>query len=220
MAAVRPGSPRPRRGRGGRHRVKRAGVQVLIGVGQGDAGAQPVHHEVAHVAGHVEGPLPSPAGEAHGDPTLVEAPSLFSEDPLDPDTLLGWSQSYAGEVLALDSCLHWLRSEMENHAGLADSMFITTAPRGFPLGIHGHVGNCCPALFSDLLQVPAFIQREGASPRGGFSTKPDTRTSAKTCSRRATANVRCVARPPRLLPSATATVRADGLTAVTTCRRS
>lgn len=94
-------------------------------------------------------------------PTLVEAPSLFSEDPLDPDTLLGWSQSYAGEILALDSCLHWLRSEMENHAGLADSMFITTAPRGFPLGIHGHVGSCCPALFSDLLQVPVFIQLPG-----------------------------------------------------------
>jgi hypothetical protein len=91
-------------------------------------------------------------------PDLVEPPGLFSEEPWDPDTLLGWSQSYAGEILALDSCLHWFRSEMESHPGLADSMFITTAPRGFPLGIHGHVGNCCPALYSDLLQVPAFIR--------------------------------------------------------------
>lgn len=90
-------------------------------------------------------------------PDILEPPSLFSEDPLDPDILLGWSQSYGGEILALDSCLHWLRSEIENHASLADSMFITTAPRGYPLGIHGHVGNCCPALYSDLLQVPTLI---------------------------------------------------------------
>ncbi len=91
-------------------------------------------------------------------PDLVEPPGLFSREPWDPDTLLGWSQSYAGEILALDSCLHWFRSEMENHQELAESMLITTSPRGFPLGIHGNVGHCQPALFSDLLHVPAFIR--------------------------------------------------------------
>ena len=91
-------------------------------------------------------------------PTITDAPSLSSPTPLDPDTVLGYSQAYGGEIQSLDQGLDWLLDQLDQNASLADSLLVVMAPRGFPLGIHGDVGLQQGQLYADLLHVPMLIR--------------------------------------------------------------
>jgi hypothetical protein len=94
-------------------------------------------------------------------PSLIEPPQLLVPAEVDPDLLLGYQQAYGGQVRALDACLAPLWSLREELPALKDSLWVLTSPRGFPLGEHGRVGNCEPALFGELLHTPLVVSLPG-----------------------------------------------------------
>ena len=96
-----------------------------------------------------------------GDPSppmTVRPPSLRLEDDYDPDTLLGITQSYAGQVSLFDTCIGAL-NEFVAESGLAkDTLLAIISPRGYPLGEHHRVGPCDEALYGETLHVPLMIR--------------------------------------------------------------
>lgn len=90
-------------------------------------------------------------------PTFVEAPSHELTGEVDPDFLLGIQQAYAAEVGVLDACLGPLVERL-SQPELANTLFILTAPRGFPLGSHGVVGKSQTSLHVESLHTPLFVR--------------------------------------------------------------
>jgi len=91
-------------------------------------------------------------------PTFVDPPSAVLKGIHDPDLLLGYGQSYAGQVALADMCLGMLLEALAEHPLAHETMLIVSSPRGYPLGEHGRVGDAEPALFSELLQVPLLVR--------------------------------------------------------------
>ncbi len=99
-------------------------------------------------------------GEDDPDPPSdVAVPSLLLPDDYDPDLLLGIVQSYAGQVMLLDTCLGVLMDAIRAHPQRGELLVIVTSPRGFPLGEHLAVGDCRSDLYSELLHVPLLVWR-------------------------------------------------------------
>jgi hypothetical protein len=93
----------------------------------------------------------------------------------DPDDLLGITQSYSGQVAALDSCVGALLELLEGLPSGRESLLTLTSARGFPLGEHLRVGPCDDALFGDLVQVPwmmRFPYAAGAATRSQALIEP------------------------------------------------
>jgi len=81
----------------------------------------------------------------------------FNKRP-DPDELLGYTQAYAGQVMALDMCIEAFLDALSDSPAANDTLLILTSPRGYPLGEHGRVGPCDNALYAELLHIPLLIR--------------------------------------------------------------
>lgn len=90
-------------------------------------------------------------------PEFVATPCEKLGDEVDPDALLGWQQAYAAEVSALDECLSPIVDCLATPA-MANTLFVLTSSRGFPLGEHAVVGSAEPVLHAEALHVPLLIR--------------------------------------------------------------
>ena len=99
------------------------------------------------------------AGEEDPRPPKLCLPPehVFTTKP-DPDELLGYVHSYAGQVVAVDACIGAFREEIANYSPPENTWLIVTSPRGYPLGEHRRVGAIGDALRGELLQVPLIIR--------------------------------------------------------------
>lgn len=102
---------------------------------------------------------PSPPTSAQvpcGNPGLPSgSPGHASPDP---DELWGLTCAYAAQVMLLDECLEMLLGFLETQPWGDDTTVILTAPRGFPLGEHGLVGDNEDGLFAEAVQVPLLLR--------------------------------------------------------------
>jgi hypothetical protein len=76
----------------------------------------------------------------------------------DPDELLGISQAYGGQVVALDICLDAWLEEFQALADARNTLLIVTAARSYPLGEHRRIGYGQESLHGELLHVPLFVR--------------------------------------------------------------
>ncbi|MEA1952402.1 MAG: sulfatase-like hydrolase/transferase, partial [Planctomycetota bacterium] len=93
---------------------------------------------------------------------------LVLEEDYDPDTLLGITQSYAGQVSLFDTCIGALSDFIAESPLAEDTLLAIVAPRGYPLGEHRRVGPCqtdagdealqSDLLHGELLHVPLMIR--------------------------------------------------------------
>jgi hypothetical protein len=114
-----------------------------------------------------EGDPPPPAGADVSERTL---PADYH-----PDELLGITQSYAGQVALLDTCLGALGDFLDGLPGRNETLLALVSARGFPLGEHGRVGPCDAALYGELVHVPwmmRFPDGAGAAVRSQALAEP------------------------------------------------
>jgi membrane-anchored protein YejM (alkaline phosphatase superfamily) len=94
-----------------------------------------------------------------------DPPALsFLEPPIqawgadyDPDQLLGYTQAYAAQVMALDFGLGELRAWLEKSGRARDTLVAITSPRGYLLGQQGYVGGS-EQLLEDQIHVPLIVR--------------------------------------------------------------
>ena len=91
-------------------------------------------------------------------PDSAEVPDRLLDDNPDPDDVWGVSQSYAGQVSLLDTCLGALEDFLQGSPLASDTLFALTSARGFPLGEHGRIGPCDDALYGELVHVPLALR--------------------------------------------------------------
>lgn len=93
-------------------------------------------------------------------PEWVFPPSRRIEGPKNYDELLGISQAYGGQALALDEIWGEFIEVLDQRAAEAveNTLLVVTSPRGFPLGEHGVIGAGGNLLYSELLHVPLFLR--------------------------------------------------------------
>lgn len=91
-------------------------------------------------------------------PAGASPPQLLLAEDYDPDALLGITQSYAGEVSALDACIGALWEFLDESKLADDTLLAIFSPRGYPLGEHRRVGPCDEALFGETLHVPLMLR--------------------------------------------------------------
>jgi hypothetical protein len=94
-------------------------------------------------------------------PAFVAPPEKLLDAAFDPDEVLGFVQAYAAQVQIADICLGMLTDVLQNHPLAADTLFVVTSPRGYPLGEHRRIGLCDRALYGELLHLPLLIQFPG-----------------------------------------------------------
>ena len=102
-------------------------------------------------------------------PNMVIPPNYQLDGEIDPDELLGLSQAYGGEVVALDRILDAFLEAIANLHTVEETLLIVTSPRGFAIGQHGNVGACGDKLFGEILQVPMLVRF------------PDQRMASRRC---------------------------------------
>jgi hypothetical protein len=91
-------------------------------------------------------------------PSSADVPDRLLDENPDPDDVWGVSQSYAGQVSLLDTCLGALDEFLRGSPLAADTLLALTSARGFPLGEHGRLGPCDQALYGELLHVPLLLR--------------------------------------------------------------
>lgn len=116
----------------------------------------------------MEGPWDAPlelrqslADEEDPDaPTLLMPPAYFMDGEKDYDVILGISQAYGGQVLALDEILGGFIDVLDQRPAetVENTLLIVTSPRGFPLAEHGAIGGASPRLYAELLHTPLFVR--------------------------------------------------------------
>ena len=112
------------------------------------------------------------ADEEDPEPTgSSQVPSLRLDTNYDPDTLHEIQCAFAGQVSLLDQCFAVFLSVINDIAKHSETLFVCTSSRGFPLGEHLRVGWQEPALYHELLYVPAFLRY----PDGQRSMQRDNR---------------------------------------------
>ena len=82
--------------------------------------------------------------------------------------------AHAAHLLVIDACLEALLDTLETAAD-RETLLVVTAPRGFPLGEHGAVGETGRALYEELLHVPLLVRHpagQGAAARGTLLAQP------------------------------------------------
>lgn len=96
-----------------------------------------------------------------GDPAPprgADVPRMVLEEDFDPDLLLGITQSYAGQVSLLDTCVAALVEFLGESPTAEETLLVLLSSRGFPLGEHRRVGACDDALHGELVHVPMMIR--------------------------------------------------------------
>lgn len=112
---------------------------------------------------------PSELREQYADPEdpptprFVAVPDLQLPPDPDPDEVLGIVHAYSGQVSLFDTCLDVLREALAEHAAAGSTLFSLIGTRSFPLGEHGRIGGSAAPLYSELLQVPWFLQLPGGA---------------------------------------------------------
>ena len=108
-------------------------------------------------------------------PQSAEVPDRRLDDNPDPDEILGVTQSYAGQVSLLDTCLGGLGEFLRGNPLAGETLLTLTSARGFPLGEHGRIGPCDDALYGELVHVPLlfrFPDNRGAALRSHALVEP------------------------------------------------
>jgi arylsulfatase A-like enzyme len=122
----------------------------------------------SHLAG-LGGPWDAPlefrrryADEDDPDPPYTaDVPNLLLSEDYDPDQLLGLSQTYAGQVSLLDTCLGALLELFESGPLAENTLLVLLSARGFPMGEHRRVGGYDDALYGELVHVPLLMRFPG-----------------------------------------------------------
>lgn len=92
-------------------------------------------------------------------PTFFETPSRFpSQEEIDPDELLGYQQACAAQVVLIDQFLGILLDYLESLPKSQQPLFVLTAPRGFPMGAGGYVGETHKTLYDESIHVPLIVR--------------------------------------------------------------
>jgi arylsulfatase A-like enzyme len=108
-------------------------------------------------------------------PVAASVPDRMLSPDHDPDELLGITQSYAGQVTLLDTCLGAMLEFLDSLPAGRETLLTLTSARGFPLGEHRRVGASDDALFGELVHVPwmmQFPQAAGAAVRSHGLVEP------------------------------------------------
>jgi hypothetical protein len=96
-------------------------------------------------------------------PTTADVPDLILPADYDPDDLLGISQSYAGQVSLLDTCVDAFLEFLDGLPTARETLLTFNSTRGFPLGEHLRAGPCDSALFAELVHVPMMMRFPNAA---------------------------------------------------------
>ena len=113
-----------------------------------------------------------------GDPPLpasADVPERMLPPDHDPDERLVISQSYAGQVALLDTCLGAMLEFFDGQAASRETLLSIVSARGFPLGEHRRVGPCDDALYGELVNMPwmlRFPDAAGAAVRSQALAEP------------------------------------------------
>ncbi len=91
-------------------------------------------------------------------PFSAEVPSRLLAKGHDPDEVLGYQQTYAGQVSLLDACLGGLMEFLENNPLGQETLLIVLSARGFPLGEHRRLGGCDEALYEELIHTALLLR--------------------------------------------------------------
>ena len=108
-------------------------------------------------------------------PVGATPPACTLTEDYDPDELLGYCQSCAGQVTALDACLAALVAQFEQMASRERTLLLLVSPRGFPLGEHRYVGASEMPPHAELVHIPwivRFPDGQGASDRSSAIVQP------------------------------------------------
>jgi arylsulfatase A-like enzyme len=101
-----------------------------------------------------------------GDPSpplSADVPEQMLPVDHDPDVRLGITQSYAGQVTLLDTCLGAMLEFLDGQPAGRETLLSLSSARGFPLGEHRRVGACDDALYGELVAVPWMLRFPDAS---------------------------------------------------------
>jgi arylsulfatase A-like enzyme len=91
-------------------------------------------------------------------PDGATVPRLVLPPNYDPDTLLGYSQAYAGQVSLLDQCLGGLLEFLRDGPLAKNTLLVVLAARGIALGEHRRIGAWDEALCGELVHVPWLLR--------------------------------------------------------------
>jgi arylsulfatase A-like enzyme len=108
-------------------------------------------------------------------PHSATPPACTLAEDYDPDELLGYCQSYAGQATALDACLAALIAQLDQLPAHKQTLLIVISPRGFPLGEHRHVGAVGMPPHAELVHIPWMVRLpdgQGASDRSSALVQP------------------------------------------------
>ena len=94
-------------------------------------------------------------------PDFLAPPDRQLSRDVDPDLILGLTQSYAAEITAFDLLVDGLLDALQLGPAADETLLVVTAPRGFALGEHGCVGSCGDSLFGEIIQVPLLLRFPG-----------------------------------------------------------
>ena len=97
-------------------------------------------------------------------PAVADVPDRILPANYDPDELLGYTQSYAGQVTMLDTCLGAMFEFLDGLPVGEETLLALISARGFPLGEHRRVGPCDDALFGELVHVPWMVRLPNSLP--------------------------------------------------------
>jgi arylsulfatase A-like enzyme len=108
-------------------------------------------------------------------PVSADVPEQMLPVDHDPDLRLGITQSYAGQVTLLDTCLGAMLEFLDGQSVSRETLLSLSSARGFPLGEHRRVGACDDALYGELVAVPwmlRFPDAAGAAVRSQSLVEP------------------------------------------------
>lgn len=71
--------------------------------------------------------------------------------------------THAAQIMTLDACLEALLAALPADETEQETLLIVTAPRGYPLGEHGEVGEAATSLHEELVHVPFFVRMPGGA---------------------------------------------------------
>jgi arylsulfatase A-like enzyme len=91
-------------------------------------------------------------------PVSADVPERMLPVDHDPDERLAVSQSYAGQVTLLDTCLGAMLEFLDGQSASQETLLSLVSARGFPLGEHRRVGACDDALYGELVAVPWMLR--------------------------------------------------------------
>jgi hypothetical protein len=91
-------------------------------------------------------------------PEEHEPPEIEVTADTDPDTITGWTQAAAAQVVLLDQCLAAVDVAIEERGWQESCMLVVMGLGGYSLGEHGYVGWTQRQLWGENIQVPLMVR--------------------------------------------------------------